>query len=152
MHQTIRDDNISMKKKIGWQKYENVIEEQISSTFFLDIIKQFYGRMNGDEIVEEEELDDAVDDSDVDILSKGIMMPMNPKIFDELSMITNFDCWIGHTNFDITNDTKKILDATEGVEVLKIFSRYRFFIGVGKMFKFQNVRNNIEKELLKGDL
>jgi uncharacterized secreted protein with C-terminal beta-propeller domain len=67
-------------------------------------------------------------------------------------MITNFDCWIGHTNFDITNDTKKILDATEGVEVLKIFSRYRFFIGVGKMFKFQNVRNNIEKELLKGDL
>ncbi len=151
MHQTVRDDDITMKKKIAWQKYENVLEEQVSSTFFLDIIKQFYGKLSNDK-PEEEDLNLKEDDleDDVEILNAGMMMPMNPKIFDELSMITNFDCWIGHTNFDITNDTKKILDNTEGVEVLKIFSRYRFFIGVGKMFKFQDVRNNIEKQLLRG--
>lgn len=138
-----------MKKKIAWQKYENVIEEQISSTFFLDIIKQFYGKMhNNSEEHVESDLDEETEE-DIEILSNSMMMPINPKIFDELSMITNFDCWVGHTNFDITNETKKILDTTSGVEVLKIFSRYRFFIGVGKMFKFQDVRNSIEKQLLK---
>jgi len=32
---------------------------------------------------------------------------------------------------------------------LKICSRYRFFIGIGRMFDFKNVRKNIENILLK---
>ena len=45
------------------------------------------------------------------------------------------------------NIIKNILNTIDGVEVLKICSRYRFFIGVGKMFDFSEVRKNIEKEL-----
>ena len=63
-------------------------------------------------------------------------------------MITNYDCWVGHANFDITPTVKDILDRVDGVEILKICSRYRFFIGVGKMFKFKSVRKDLENQLL----
>jgi hypothetical protein len=43
---------------------------------------------------------------------------------------------------------KNILDSTAGVEVLKVLSRYRFFIGIGKLFDFKEVRKNIEEELI----
>ena len=48
----------------------------------------------------------------------------------------------------VTNNIKETLDTAEGVEILKINSRYRFFIGVGKMFDFKDVRTNIEEKLL----
>ena len=48
----------------------------------------------------------------------------------------------------ITKKIKDTLNAAEGVEILKINSRYRFFIGVGKMFDFKDVRTNIEEKLL----
>ena len=67
-------------------------------------------------------------------------------------MLTSFDCWVGHTNFDITPTVKKTISEIKGVEVLKVTSRYRFFIGVGKMFKFTNVRSDIEKIINKKEL
>jgi dimeric dUTPase (all-alpha-NTP-PPase superfamily) len=55
---------------------------------------------------------------------------------------------MGHTNFDITNRIKETLDSIEGIEILKICSRYRFFIGVGQMFNFSEVRKSIENEFI----
>ena len=52
-----------------------------------------------------------------------------------------------YTNFNITEDVKEELNKTEGVEVLKIVSRYRFFVGIGKMFNFKEVRKDIEENL-----
>jgi len=66
----------------------------------------------------------------------------------EASVLASFDCWVGHTNFDITPSIKDKLEKTTGIEVLKIQSRYRFFVGVGKMFDFKQVRKNIEDELI----
>ena len=76
-------------------------------------------------------------------------MPFSEKFMDDVNMTANFDCWMGHTNFDLTKEIKHSLDHVEGVEVLKICSRYRFFIGIGRMFDFKNVRKNIENILLK---
>jgi hypothetical protein len=136
-------------RKIGWQKYESLLEEQMSSPVVHDLIKnamknvmQSSHQFDPDD--EDEELESIEEDHD-----SSIVMPINSKILDDIAIITNFDCWIGHTNFDITNKTKQILDQVEGVEVLKIFSRYRFFIGIGKMFDFKDVRSTIEKELLQ---
>jgi hypothetical protein len=53
---------------------------------------------------------------------------------------------VGHANFDITPSVMSKLKRTEGVEALKIISRYRFFIGVGRMFDFAEVRNFIENQ------
>ena len=63
-------------------------------------------------------------------------------------MLNNFECWMGHTNFDITPEIKNKLDTIKGVELLKICSRYRFFIGIGKMFEFSDVRKEIEDTFL----
>ena len=58
-----------------------------------------------------------------------------------------WDCRIGHTHFEITQSTKDILNRVDGIEALKIIGRYTFFIGIAKMFKFKDVRVDIEKQL-----
>lgn len=58
-----------------------------------------------------------------------------------------WDCWICHTNFDITNDMVEIIEDISGIEVLKIMGRYSFFIGVAKMFDIKEVRHDIESSL-----
>lgn len=59
-----------------------------------------------------------------------------------------FDCWIGHANFAITEEEFNILDLEiDGIEVLRIVSKYRFFIGVAKLFKFRDVADQINKAL-----
>ena len=58
-----------------------------------------------------------------------------------------WDCRIGHTNFEITKSTKDILNRIDGVEALKVLGRYTFFIGIATMFKFKDVRVDIEKQL-----
>ncbi len=129
-----------MTRKIGWQKYEALLEEQMSSTLIMDLLKT---QVEDDEMVYEDQEEGDVNDP------SSIMIPMSSKLIEDAMMITNFDCWLGHTNFDITPDIKKALDKTEGVELLKVMSRYRFFIGVGKMFEFAKVRKGIETELTK---
>lgn len=80
--------------------------------------------------------------------SLGLMMPISKELIEDISMLSNFDCWIGHTDFDLTNDIKNKLDKVPGIELLKICSRYRFFIGIGQMFDFKDVRSNIENEII----
>ena len=58
-----------------------------------------------------------------------------------------WDCRMGHTNFEITQSTKDILNRIDGVEALKVLGRYTFFIGIATMFKFKDVRVDIEKQL-----
>ena len=133
---------MSDEKKIGWQKYESLIEEQLSSTFMSDLFNKI--AIEDEEVVDEYE--DSYDETPPQEMSAKIAL--NNKLIEEIGRITIFDCWIGHTNFDITPTIKKSLNNVGGVEVLKIFSRYRFFIGVGKMFDFKSVRYNIEDLLL----
>ena len=80
-----------------------------------------------------------------------VMLPIDDKMVENINLVTNFDCWMGHTNFNITESVKETLNKTEGVEALKICSRYRFFVGIGKMFDFKEVRRNIENKLLRGE-
>ena len=56
-----------------------------------------------------------------------------------------WDCWIGHTNFDITNSVVTKLESdVDGIEALKILGRYSFFIGVGRLFDITQVRKDVE--------
>jgi len=144
-----------MRKKIGWQKYEMMLEEQISSDFISKLIKLNMENLKNETLLqgeehpeegqyeEEEEYEEHVETED------KIFLPINNKLIEEAVMASSFDCWVGYTNFDITQSIKEELDKTEGVEILKIMSRYRFFIGIGKMFDFTNVRKNIEYTLTK---
>lgn len=58
-----------------------------------------------------------------------------------------WQCWLGYTNFGITKSVVDKLQKIEGVDALKVLSRYSFCIGVGKMFEFTEVRQNIQDEI-----
>lgn len=54
-----------------------------------------------------------------------------------------FNFWVGHTNFNISKSIINIIEACDGVELLDVFTRYRFRIGVGKCFTDSAVMNSI---------
>ena len=68
---------------------------------------------------------------------------------DKLKPSEKFDCWIGYTNFDITQNVSDLIECVDGVEALEVMSRYTFFLGVGKMFNFRDVRLGIEILILE---
>lgn len=56
-----------------------------------------------------------------------------------------FNFWVGHTNFNVTKNIAQIIEETDGVETLDIFTRYRFRIAVGKAFIDSVVMREINK-------
>ena len=135
-----------MSKKIGWQKYEEMIKSQRSSPFASLLLTNNLNMIDFSE--DQEDLDEIdlemLQDSEKDLL----VVPVPENFNEQLSLLTNYECWVGHTNFDITESIKSAVEKTDGVEILKICSRYRFFIGVGKMFNFSEVRKEIESNTL----
>tara|TARA_A100001201_G_scaffold39262_1_gene41032 strand:+ start:680 stop:1306 length:627 start_codon:yes stop_codon:yes gene_type:complete len=75
--------------------------------------------------------------------------PIGP--YPEESMLKpsdRWDCWIGYTNFPVTNKISRTLNKEiEGIEALKILGKYSFFIGVAKLFDITDVRKDIEEAL-----
>jgi len=136
---------MSSSRKIGWQKYEDVIESQATSPFLQNLLEQFNQPFEQSESSYED-----LDEEEKYIQEMQAMLSQQPAVtiteemISDISMLANFDCWVGHTNFDITPSVFKVLNKTKGVEVLKVCSRYRFFLGVGKMFDFKDVRKQIE--------
>ncbi len=143
-------------KKIGWQKYEDYIEKQLSSPVLNNIINSIASMHKDIESDDEDEEEDIEDEEDYDDDKTGMkfplpLLPLTNQLVEDLSMLSSFDCWIGHTNFDITPQIKDTLDSIPGIEFLKIYSRYRFFIGIGQMFDFADVRKYIEDSLIGED-
>lgn len=132
--------------KIGWQKYEDYIEKQLSSPLLHTIIQN----ITMQNLKDDDDHSEMEEDEEHEITGFSSMVPLTKQLIDDITMLSNFDCWIGHTNFDITPRIKEKLDKIAGIEILKICSRYRFFVGIGQMFDFTEVRNTIDKEL-KGD-
>lgn len=59
----------------------------------------------------------------------------------------SFDLWVGHTNFDLTESVADLIECIDGVEMLRIWSRYRFWVGIGKSFEIEEVKKDIEDAL-----
>lgn len=146
-------------KKIGWQKYEDYVEKQLTSPTLNNLLHNIAAQSKMDAEDDETVLDEDEDEEDyvddIESQKKTSMLtpfiPLTNKFVDDILMLSTFDCWIGHTNFDITPQIKNTLNSIPGIEILKICSRYRFFIGVGKMFDFKNVRQYIEEALIEGE-
>ena len=126
-----------IKRKIGWQKYEDMIESQMNSPLIDSLINK----------TPEIEEDHYAVDSEELTADAEVLVPIDEQMLENITLTTSFDCWMGHTNFNLTDNTKSVLNKVDGIEVLKICSRYRFFIGIGKMFDFEYVRAIIEREL-----
>ena len=144
---------MTKKFKIGWQKYEDFLEKQISSPLLQTIIDTISAQAKNMMPVEDS-ADELDNDGAYDTMysHNPIISAIPTQLIEDIMILSSFDCWIAHTNFDITKDIEQKLDEIDGIEVLKIYSRYRFFIGIGTMFNFTDVRKNIEKIIIpKGD-
>lgn len=58
-----------------------------------------------------------------------------------------FNFWVGHTNFDIDQQIADIIELSDGVETLDIFTRYRFRIAIGKVFDDSIVMKEINDSI-----
>ena len=148
-----------LKRKIGWQKYEDVIEGQINSPIIDMISKSIANSRDLEPFLNspgvqppdvqpsyEEEEEEGQEE-----LSQKVIISVPDEITSEINLMANFDCWVGHANFNLTDEIKTQLSRQDGVEILKVCSRYRFFVGVGRMFNFRDVRQDIENTLLGKD-
>ena len=126
-----------MNKQIAWEKWDTDLLEQ---EMIDDVI----------ETSDESEMD-LVEEA-LDLMSKIPKLVTTPagvfQLHDKMNILSQFDCWMGYTNFNITQGVQDKIETAEGVELLIIISRYRFFLGVGKLFNFKNVRSEIEKVLI----
>jgi len=132
---------IMIDKKIAWEKftpnYENVIDQEDSSNEIAYIDSE-----NGEEDNRELSLEHF-------LLSRKVKTPFGIyEIDDPFSPYNMFECWIGHTNFKITDKDFEKLDLNiDGIGCLALISPYRFFIGIEKLFTFPVARMQIQKEL-----
>ena len=139
-----------MKKtqKIGWQKYEDVLEGQINcplaEQFYASVMRSMEGYP--EDILDQHE-QEYMQEPPLESDGHFTTITLDKDFSKEILLAANYDCWMGYTNFNITPIIKDLLDEIDGVEILKICTRYRFFIGIGRMFDFSDVRKRIEDKL-----
>mgnify|MGYP003639739261 CR=1 FL=1 len=120
---------------IAWEKWDDEIIEQES------MLNYNLEGMEEEEIVEVMGLAERIPNL--------VITPMGMyRLHDKLSPSKQFNCWVGHTNFDITEEVILKIEEIGGVEAIKAITRYKFFLGIGKLFDFKEVRLEIEKEIL----
>jgi hypothetical protein len=79
---------------------------------------------------------------------KLLFTPLGVVPLTEESMPSKvFNFWTANTNFNITTKIAEMISKVDGVEVLTVFTRYRFRIGVGKAFDELDVRRSINNHL-----
>lgn len=137
--------NNNIKNILVWEKWrdpflgydENEIDVENSEHHFLSNSEEHYG---------EEEYEENNFNSKKPV--RVIYTPMGIMPYNEYTASsTIFNLWVGHTAFSITYDIGGIIEHTEGVETLDVFTRYRFRIGIGKIFKESEVMQNITQEI-----
>ena len=105
-----------------------------------------------EEVAEFEELEEEFKDADLNDIEQQMFqflitdngaVPINNN--HSIDKIFNF--WTGHTNFSITPKIAKEIELVEGVEVLDVITRYRFRVGVGKLFKGNEVMSSVQRTI-----
>tara|TARA_R110002020_G_scaffold93738_1_gene225965 strand:- start:1092 stop:1730 length:639 start_codon:yes stop_codon:yes gene_type:complete len=135
---------MSRHKKIAWESWNARSEEIINLNAFLPPEIDTEGSAYSEIEVPPE------------LLSPEMFLQPQKLIFTPLGIYPQdstlkpsdrWDCWMGYTNFDITTGISTRIELVEGVEALRILSRYSFFVGIGKLFEIKDVRRDIEKDL-----
>jgi len=136
---------------ILWQKWINPYESPYEDEKLLEDIsdKELDDSTHWDSYVDDHDENDNLDKKNIiEPSAKIIMTPMGIIPLHEKTACTKiFKFWIGHTNFNITNDISSLIEKIDGVEILDIFTRYRFRIAIGKAFKDRDVMQKIQETL-----
>ncbi len=86
-------------------------------------------------------------DNNIDIKNSAVNVVITPMGIVPLQEIKDcdkiFNFWTGHTNFSISKKIAELIEDTDGVETLDVFTRYRFRVGFGKAFRDREVMRSI---------
>lgn len=128
-----------MNNKIIWEKWHDPFGDNLDETKWNNY---------DNEILDEETefLDNQLQQNNKPI--KVIASPLGLIPYNEHTAPSKiFNFWIGHTNFNISKPIVDIIEKCEGVELLDVFTRYRFRIGVGKCFADNEVMKLINDSI-----
>jgi hypothetical protein len=128
---------------IVWQKcHDPLFEDAVEYTTPEDFVEE-------PSFTDDEDFDNKETiDGHIEKKIRVIVTPFGIMPYDqENSIFSILNLWLGHTNFNISLGVADIIEKTEGVETLDIFSRYRFRIGIGKLFISNEVMSNINKKV-----
>lgn len=130
---------MSKKATIAWESWNAIVDEILNE----DPVSILEAQLTEEEIEMMENM-----------LKYAPLEPAQPKVlytpyglFAAESMLkpsNRWDCWFCYTSFDITNAMVKNIEEIEGVESIKVLSRYTMFIGIGKLFNSTLVKLDIE--------
>lgn len=129
--------------KIIWEKWTDPFGENLDETK--------WNHYDDEDMDEETEIfDNELIRSKFEKPVKVIASPMGLIPYNEYTASSKiFNFWVGHTNFNITKNIASIIEKCEGVELLDIFTRYRFRIGIGKCFTDSEVMSDINDHIIK---
>lgn len=126
-------------KKIAWESWNSKVEESLSDNALSEASVS---------LLEDSDDEYPLIAHDLLFQNKIVHTPIGPYPQDSLLKPSDrWDCWIAHTNFDLTVNIAEIIEKIEGVEALKIMGRYSFFIGVARLFNIKHVRKEIENSI-----
>jgi hypothetical protein len=128
---------------ISWKKWIDPLGRNANESDYMPEENVKYHDIND---TDEEEWKDEKEgpDSHIPVVITPLgMIPL--KSFNNPARTFNF--WLGETNFSINTKVVDILQRIPGVEILDVFTRYKFRISVGNNFKSEEVRRNIEVAL-----
>jgi hypothetical protein len=140
---------MELTNKIIWQKWLDPFGNESDDTEHDPYTGNYYDEEHYNDTEEEEDEDEILKknltkNKQVKVIATPMgIIPMNENTMS--GKIFNF--WMGHTNFNITKKVADIIEQTDGVETLDIFTRYRFRIGVGKAFDDSSVMRTINKRV-----
>lgn len=149
-------DKQNIQPSIVWEKWQDPFKPDYSPTHetpndFVDQAEFFDDINNNHDNTTSEFESDIEDDTQPQVRKfKALVTPFGIIPYDSAHGIDNiFNFWIGHTNFDITQPICSVIEQTPGVETLDIFTRYRFRIGIGKLFLSGSVLSNVTNRTME---
>lgn len=129
-----------MNKKISWLKWEDPFfpKQQPFSVEDNEIQSQ------KDSFFEKDK------DEEPDRHMRVILGPYGTIPINENAITSKlYKMWVGHCNFDITKNIMETIEKVEGVEILRVWTRYRFWVGFGNLFDDHKVQQDIEDSIIK---
>ena len=128
----------SIEKTIVWEKWKDPYEEK----------DDWFPKVEDKKQIEEEDEEFSEEEITFEQIPQILManvgaMPMHRP--PSIGKIFNF--WTGHTSFSISGPIAARIECVEGVEILDIYTRYRFRVGIGKLFKDREVMNAIQQAM-----
>jgi hypothetical protein len=138
---------IEDRRYISWMRWQNPMGEKKGDEYTPEKeVKEFDNDLNKTYGLENDFEEDNEETENVNtpiIITPIGIIPLKP--FNDPSKVFNF--WLGETNFSISEEIAFTINEMPGVEILDVFTRYKFRIAIGNNFSFQTVRQNIEQSL-----